>query len=138
MSIISVGTPFIARLLVHTLLVWKALGRLTLTFLPRAAFISDSLCNITTSCTESPITKKSPFGNSLICEIFRQGWNCLNSPINDLQFFNFLSTPLSITGIVLLRLGFGRTGVPRGGSEEPGLDWLGSVGEFLALRFLSP
>ena len=28
------------------------------------------------------------------------------------------------------------TRVPGGGSEEPGLGWLGSVGELLALRFL--
>ena len=35
-------------------------------------------------------------------------------------------------------LGLGRTGVPRGGSEEPGLGWLGIVGELLALRFLRP
>ena len=34
-----------------------------------------------------------------------------------------------------LILGMGRTGVPRGGSEEPDLGWLGSVGELLSLRF---
>ena len=100
MSVISVGT-FIARLLVCTSLVWKAiLGRLTLTFLPGAAFIFYSLCNIRMFCTESPITKKSPFGNSLICEILGLMWLCLNSPINDLQFFNFRLTPLNITGIL--------------------------------------
>ena len=38
MSVISVGTPFIARVLVRTLLVWKALGRLILTFLPSAVY----------------------------------------------------------------------------------------------------
>ena len=91
-----------------------------------------------TSYTESLITTKSPFGNSLICEILRLGWNCLNSPINDLRFLNFPSTQLSITGIVFLRLGLGRTGVPRGGSKEPGLGWLGSVGELLILSFLCP
>ena len=62
MSVISVGTPFIARFLVCALFVCKALGRLTSTFLPKAAFILVSLCNITTSCAESPMTKKSPFG----------------------------------------------------------------------------
>ena len=65
-SVISVGTPFIARLLFLNLLVWKAFGKLTFTFLPRTAFIFVSLCEITTSCTESPITRKSPLGNSLI------------------------------------------------------------------------
>ena len=70
MSVISVGTPFIARLLVCVLLVWEALGRLTLTFLPRAAFILDLLCDMITFCTESPITKKLPFLNSLIYETF--------------------------------------------------------------------
>ena len=54
----------------------------------------------------------------------------------DPQFLNFPSTPLSITGILFLRFGLGRTGVPKGGSEEPDLGWLGSVGELLALRFL--
>ena len=91
-----------------------------------------------TSCTESPITKKSPFGDSLICETLRIGWYCLNSPIMDLQFLNFPSTSLSITGILFLRLGLGRTGVPKGGLEEPDLGWPGSVGELLALRFLRP
>ena len=43
MSVISVGTSFVARLLVCALFVWKALGRLTLTFLPKAAFILVSL-----------------------------------------------------------------------------------------------
>ena len=35
-------------------------------------------------------------------------------------------------------LALGRTGVPRGGSEEPGLGWLGSVGELLVSGFLRP
>ena len=106
------------------LCVWKlkVLGRLTLTFLLRAAFILDSLCRMITCYTELPITKKSPFGNSLICETLRLGLYCLSSPIMDLQFLNFPSTPLSITGILLLRLGLGRTGVPKGGSEKPGLE----------------
>ena len=133
-SVISVGTPFIARLLVCTLFVWKALGRLTLTLLARAAFILLSLCSIMTSCTESPITTKSRFGSFLTCEILRLGWNCVNSPINFLQFLNFSSTALGITGIVSSRLGLGRTGVPRGDLEEHGLSWLGSMGELLALR----
>ena len=47
----------------------------------------------------------------------------------DLQFWNFPSTPLSITLILFLRFGFGRAGVPEGGSEEPDLGWLGSVGD---------
>ena len=41
-------------------------------------------------------------------------------------------------GILFLRFGLGSTGVPKGGSEEPDLGWLGSVGELLALRFLRP
>ena len=82
--------------------------------------------------------RKLPFDNSLICEILRLEWNCLNSPISFLQFLNSLLTPLRMTRIVFLMLGLGRTGVPRGGSEEPGLGWLGSVGERLALRFLRP
>ena len=132
----SVGTPFTARLFVCAFFVWKALGRLTFTFLPRAAFIFYSLCRITMSCTVSPMIRKSPFDNSLICEILRLGWNCLNSPINFLQFRNYSLTPLRMTGIVFLWFGLGRTGVPRGGWEEPGLGWLGNVGEPLALRFL--
>ena len=91
-----------------------------------------------TSCTESPITTKSPSGSSLILEILRLGWHCLNSPISVIKFLNSSSTPLSITGTEFFTLGLGRTGVPRGGSEEPGLGWLGSVGELLALRFLRP
>ena len=90
------------------------------------------------SCTESPITTKLPFGSSLILEILRLGWYCLNLSISGLQFLNFSSTPLSITEIELFILGLGRTGVPRGGSEEPGLGWLRGVGELLALRFLRP
>ena len=130
MFIISVGTPFIARLLVCTLLVWKALGRLVVTFLPSAAFILLSLCNIVTSCTESQVTTKFPFGSSLTPEILRLGWYCLSSPISVLQFLNFSSTPLSITGIEFFIFGLGRTGVPGGGLEEPGLGWLGSVGKY--------
>ena len=60
---------FNCRLFVCSLLNWKAFGRLILTFLPRAAFILFSFCNIVTSCTESPIAKKSPFGSSLISEV---------------------------------------------------------------------
>ena len=56
----------------------------------------------------------------------------------DLQFLNFPSTPLRMTGIEFLMLGFGRTGVPKDGSEVPGFGWLGSIGEPLALRFLRP
>ena len=121
MAVISVGTPFIARLLVRPLLVWKALGRLIFTFLPSAAFILLSFCSIMTSCTELPVTTESPFGSSLILEILRLGWYCLNSPISVVQFLNFLLTPLSINGIEFFILGLGRTGVLRGGSEKPGL-----------------
>ena len=39
---------------------------------------------------------------------------------------------------LVLRLGLGRTGIPKGGSEEPGLGWLGSVGKLLAFHFLRP
>ena len=39
---------------------------------------------------------------------------------------------MRMTGIEFLMLGLGRIGVPRGGSDEPGLGWLGSVGELLA------
>ena len=113
----SVRTPFTARLFVCVFFVWKAFGRLTFTFWPRAAFIFDLLCRIIMSCTESPMIRKSPFDNSLICEILRLGWNCLNSPSNFLQFLNFSLTPLRMTGIVFLRFGLGRTGVPRGGWE---------------------
>ena len=79
----------------------------------------DPFCKIIMSCIESPITIKSPLGSSLILETLRLGWYCLNSPIIDLQFFNFISTPLSIIGIVVLMAGFGRVGVIGGGSEEP-------------------
>ena len=41
-------------------------------------------CSIMTSCTESPITTKLPFGSSSILEILRLGWYCLNSPISGL------------------------------------------------------
>ena len=79
-SEISLGTPLTARLLVCCLLIWKALGKLTFTFWPNAAFILLSFCKIMTSCIESPMSKKSPFGSSLIWETLRPGWNCLNSP----------------------------------------------------------
>ena len=133
---ISVETPFTARLLVDTLLVWKALGRLILTFWPNAAFILVSLCKISTSCNESPIITKSPFQRALILETLRPGWYCLNSPISCLHVLILLSTPLIITGIVFLRLGRGQTGVSGGGSEEPFFCRVGSVGEPLALCFL--
>ena len=42
-----------------------------------------------------------------------------------------------MTGIVFLWFGLGRAGVPVGGWKEPGLGWLGSVGEPLALTFLA-
>ena len=67
----------------------KAFGRLILTFLPRAALILLSFCNMITSCIESPIATKSPLGSSLILEILRLGWYCLNSPISFLQDLNF-------------------------------------------------
>ena len=100
---------------------------------PSAAFVLLSFCSIMTSCTEPLIITKSPFGSSLILEILRLGWYCLNSLISVLQFLNFPSTPLSITGIEFFVLGLGRTGVPRGTGT-----WLGSVVELLALRFLRP
>ena len=46
----------------------------------------------------------------------------VKSPISFLQDLNFSSTPLIMTGITFFLHGFGRTGVPRGGSEEPGLE----------------
>ena len=96
---------------------------------PSAAFILLSICSIMTPCTESPITKKLPFGSSLILEILKLGWYCFNSPFRVLQFLNFSSTPLNITGIEFFILGLGCTGVLRGGLEEHGLGWLGSIGE---------
>ena len=69
-SEISLGTPFTARLLVCCLLVWKALGRLTFTFWPSAAFILFSLCKIRTPCIESPMIRKSPFGSSLRTAVY--------------------------------------------------------------------
>ena len=42
-----------------------------------------------------------------------------------------------MTGIVFLWFGLGRTGVSVGGWEEPGLGWLGSVDEPLALTLLA-
>ena len=81
--------------------------------------------------------RKSPFGNSLICEILRLGWNCLYSPISLRQFLCSSLIPLRITEIVFLMLaGFGRVGVPGGSSEEPVFCRVGSVGELMALRFL--
>ena len=91
-----------------------------------------------TSGIESPINTISPFRNSLILEILSLGWYCLNSPDSFPQDLNFSSTPLIMTGIVFFLFDFGRRGVLRGGSEEPGLDLLGSVDELLALRFLLP
>ena len=88
-SEMSFGTPFTARLLVCCLLIWKVLGRLTFTFWPSAAFILFSFCKIITSCIESPMIRKSPFGSSLIWETLRPGWNCLNSPSSLRQFFVF-------------------------------------------------
>ena len=72
-SIMSVGTPFTARLYGWYFLVWKALGRLILTFLSGAALILFSFCNMITFCRVSPIITKSPFGSSLILEILRLG-----------------------------------------------------------------
>ena len=39
-----------------------------------------------------------------------------------------------MTEIVFFLKDLGRTRVPRGGSEEPGLGWFGGVGDVLALR----
>ena len=99
-SEISVGTLFTVRLLVCCLVVWKALGRLTFTFWPSAAFILFSLCRIRTSCIESPMIRKSPFWSSLIWEILRLGWNCLNSPSNLHQFLCSSLIPLRMTVIL--------------------------------------
>ena len=128
--------PFTARLFVCSLLVCKALGRLILTFLPRAAFIL--LC-----CIGSPIATKITFWKLLdSCNfetgVVPRGWYCLNSSISFLKDLNFSSTPLIITGMMFFLHGLGCTGVLRGDSEEPGLGWLASVGELLALRFLLP
>ena len=113
------------------------MDKVILTFLPSVAFILVSHYNIIRSCTESPITNKSPFGSSLACETLRLGWCCLNSPITDRHVLNFWSIPLRMTGIVFLRVGgFGRTGVSGGCSEDLVLCRVGSVGELLALRFL--
>ena len=43
-----------------------------------------------------------------------------------------------ITGILFFTVDDGLTGGLSGGSEEPGLRWLGSVGELRALRFFRP
>ena len=53
-------------------------------------------------------------------KVLRYGWYCPNLPISFLQVLNFSSTPLIFTGIVLLVIGLGHAGAPRGGSEEPG------------------
>ena len=133
----SFGTPFTARLLVCCLLIWKALGKLTFTFWPNAAFILLSFCKIMTSCIESPMIKKSPFGSSLIWETLRPGWNCLNSPRSLRQFLCSALIPLRMTGMLfLIIVGLGRVGVPGGSSEEPVFCRVGSVGEPKALRFL--
>ena len=96
-----------------------------------------SLCKMITSCMESSIINKSPFGSSLTCETLRLGWNCLNSPITDYHVLNFLSIPLIITGILFLVMeGLGRTGVSGGCSEEPVFCRVGSIGELVALQFL--
>ena len=42
-----------------------------------------------------------------------------------------------ITGILFFTVDDGLTGGLSGGSEEPGLRWLGSVGELRALRRIS-
>ena len=60
-SVTSVRTPLTARLFVRSLLIWKAFGRLILTFLPREAFILFLFCNIVTSCSESPILLEITF-----------------------------------------------------------------------------
>ena len=81
--------------------------------------------------------RKSPFGSSLIWEILRLGWNCLSSPSNLRQFFCFSLAPLRMTGILFLMLaGFGRVGVPGGGSEELVFCRVRSVGEPVVLHFL--
>ena len=43
--------------------------------------------------------------------------NCLILSISFLQFLNSSLIPLRMTGIEFLMLGFGRTGVPKGGSQ---------------------
>ena len=43
-----------------------------------------------------------------------------------------------ITGILFFTVDDGLTGGLSGGSEEPGLRWLGGVGELRALRFFRP
>ena len=66
------------------------------------------------------MSKKSPFGNSLIWETLRPGWNCLNSPSSLRQFLCSALIPLRMTGILFLIIaGLGRVGVPGGSSEEP-------------------
>ena len=49
-----------------------------------------------TSCIESPMIKKSPFGSSLIWETLRPGWNCLNSPRSLRQFLCSALIPLCV------------------------------------------
>ena len=118
-------------------LIWYAFSKLILTFFPSAAFILDSLCKITTSCTESPTTNKSPFASSLTCENLRPGWCCLNSPKTDRQVLNFSSITLRMTGIVFPKdKGLRCTGVSGGSSEDLVLCRVGSVGELVAVCFL--
>ena len=58
------------------------------------------------------MSKKSPFGNSLIWETLRPGWNCLNSPSSLRQFLCSALIPLRMTGILFLIIaGLGRVGV---------------------------
>ena len=74
-----------------------------------------------TSCRVSPIITESPFGSSVILESVRLGWYCLNSPDSFLFVLNFSSTPVIVAGIEFFLRVLGRTGVPRGSSDEPGL-----------------
>ena len=90
-----------------------------------------------TSCMESLIINRSPFGSSLTCETLRLGWNCLNSSIIDGHVLNFLSIPLIIPRILFLVMeGLGQTGVSGGCSEEPVFCRVGGIGELVALCFL--
>ena len=94
----SVGTPFTARLFVCAFLFGRLWEDLLLHFfleLPSFFIHFAELCL-------ALMIRKSPFNNSLICEILRLGWNCLNSPINFLQFRNPLLAPLRMVGIMLL------------------------------------
>ena len=139
-SVISVGSPLTARLFCLFFAGLEGLRETNLNVFTQCSlhftFILPSFCKIITSCSESPIATKSPFGSSLILKILKLGWYCFNSPVSFLRDFMFSSTPPIMTRIVFFLQDLGRTGVPRGGSEEPGLAWLESVGELLALRFL--